>query len=114
MQDTSKIRNIAIIAHIEHGKTTLIDSVFGRLRFSDRTRASKSGSWITKRSSGERGITIRAKHCTVTWGDYHINIIDTPGSCRFSGEVERVLSRWIRSFCLSTQTKGRCPQPGTS
>ena len=88
---TEKIRNIAIIAHVDHGKTTLIDNIM-----------QQSGSFRENQSiderlmdSGdlekERGITILAKPTSVMWKDTRINIIDTPGHADFGGEVERVL-----------------------
>ena len=61
----------------------------------------------------ERGITIRSKHCTVDWGGYLINIIDTPGHADFSGEVERVLSMVDSVLLLSTPTRGRCRRRAT-
>jgi GTP-binding protein len=92
MVSAEKIRNLAIIAHIDHGKTTLIDSIFRAVHtFRDNARVEER-VMDNHDLERERGITIRAKHCTVEWGGYLINIIDTPGHADFSGEVERVLS----------------------
>ncbi|WP_298780304.1 translational GTPase TypA [uncultured Fretibacterium sp.] len=90
-----KIRNLAIVAHIDHGKTTLIDSIFRAAQtFSAHTQVAERvmDSGAIER---ERGITIRSKPCTVEWGGYLINIIDTPGHADFSGEVERILDSVI-------------------
>jgi GTP-binding protein len=104
------IRNLAIIAHIDHGKTTLIDSVFRA------TRTFRDNQHVAERLMDnndlerERGITIRAKHCTVNWNDYLINIIDTPGHADFSGEVERVLSMVDSVLLLVDANEGPMPQ----
>jgi GTP-binding protein len=110
MTNVEKIRNVAIIAHIDHGKTTLIDSVFRAARtFRDNQQVAERlmDSNVLER---ERGITIRAKHCTVTWNDYLINIIDTPGHADFSGEVERVLSMVDSVLLLVDANEGPMPQ----
>jgi len=104
------IRNLAIIAHIDHGKTTLIDSIFRAARvFRDNARVEERvmDSGDLER---ERGITIRSKHCTVEWGGYLINIIDTPGHADFSGEVERVLSMVDSVLLLVDANEGPMPQ----
>ena len=89
MVSSDKIRNLAIIAHIDHGKTTLIDSIF-RATSTFRANARVEERVMDNNElERERGITIRAKHCTVQWHKYMINIIDTPGHADFSGEVER-------------------------
>ncbi len=110
MVPVEMIRNLAIIAHIDHGKTTLIDSVFRATRtFRDNQQVAERlmDSHDLER---ERGITIRAKHCTVTWNDYLINIIDTPGHADFSGEVERVLSMVDSVLLLVDANEGPMPQ----
>ena len=93
VHDPSKIRNIAIIAHIDHGKTTLIDAIFKETSaFNEHAQVAErvmDGGALER----ERGITIKAKHCTVNWQGYRINVVDTPGHAVFSGEVERVLER---------------------
>ena len=110
MQDTSRIRNIAIIAHIDHGKTTLIDSVFRSAQVFRSNARVEERVMDNNEIERERGITIRAKHCTVTWGDYHINIIDTPGHADFSGEVERVLATVDSVLLLVDANEGPMPQ----
>ena len=105
-----KIRNLAIVAHIDHGKTTLIDSIFRAAQtFSARTqtveRVMDSGAL-----ERERGITIRSKPCTVEWGGYLINIIDTPGHADFSGEVERILSTVDSVILIVDANEGPMPQ----
>jgi GTP-binding protein len=92
MTDFKHIRNLAIIAHIDHGKTTLIDSIFRATRTFRDNQQMAERLMDNNDLERERGITIRAKHCTVSWNEYLINIIDTPGHADFSGEVERVLS----------------------
>jgi GTP-binding protein len=105
-----KIRNLAIIAHIDHGKTTLIDAIFRAAHvFRDNARVEERvmDNNVLER---ERGITIRAKHCTVQWNGYLINIIDTPGHADFSGEVERVLSMVDSVLLLVDANEGPMPQ----
>jgi len=110
MADIAHIRNLAIVAHIDHGKTTLIDSVF------KATQTFRKNQEVTERLMDnnvlerERGITIRSKHCTVSWNDYLINIIDTPGHADFSGEVERVLSMVDSVLLLVDASEGPMPQ----
>ena len=110
MTDIARIRNLAIVAHIDHGKTTLIDSVFRA------TRTFRDNQGVVERLMDnnvlerERGITIRSKHCTVSWQDYLINIIDTPGHADFSGEVERVLSMVDSVLLLVDANEGPMPQ----
>ena len=110
MTDIAKIRNIAIVAHIDHGKTTLIDSIF------KVTQTFRENQIVAERLMDnnvlerERGITIRSKHCTVSWNDYLINIIDTPGHADFSGEVERVLSMVDSVLLLVDAIEGPMPQ----
>jgi GTP-binding protein len=106
----NRIRNVAIIAHIDHGKTTLIDSIFRAAHvFRDNQRVEERvmDSYDLER---ERGITIRSKHCTVEWGGYLINIVDTPGHADFSGEVERVLSMVDSVLLLVDANEGPMPQ----
>jgi len=83
MTDASRIRNLAIIAHIDHGKTTLIDSIFHAARLFRDNEQVANRLMDNNDLERERGITIRAKHCTVSWNDYLFNIIDTPGQRRF-------------------------------
>ncbi|MCX6354922.1 MAG: translational GTPase TypA [Candidatus Aureabacteria bacterium] len=110
MSTVDKIRNLAIIAHIDHGKTTLIDAIFraaGTFRENARVEERVMDNHELER---ERGITIRAKHCTVRWNGYLINIIDTPGHADFSGEVERVLSMVDGVLLLVDANEGPMPQ----
>ncbi len=110
MQVVENIRNLAIIAHIDHGKTTLIDSIF------KATQVFRENAKVEERvmDSGElereRGITITSKHCTVNWKNYLINIVDTPGHADFSGEVERVLSMVDSVLLLVDANEGPMPQ----
>jgi GTP-binding protein len=107
---TDKIRNLAIIAHIDHGKTTLIDSIFRAAHvFRDNAHVDER-VMDSNDLERERGITIRSKHCTVEWDGYLINIIDTPGHADFSGEVERVLSMVDSVLLLVDANEGPMPQ----
>ncbi len=110
MQDSSKIRNIAIIAHIDHGKTTLIDGIFKAARLFRDNQVVEERVMDAGTLERERGITIKAKHCTVEWGGYKINIVDTPGHADFSGEVERVLSMVDSVLLLVDANEGPMPQ----
>ena len=107
---SQRIRNVAIIAHIDHGKTTLIDSIFREAHvFRDNQRIEER-VMDSNDLERERGITIRSKHCTVEWGGYLINIVDTPGHADFSGEVERVLSMVDCVLLLVDANEGPMPQ----
>jgi GTP-binding protein len=110
MHDPEKIRNIAIIAHIDHGKTTLLDSLLKQsqiFRENEKIPERVMDSYDQER---ERGITIFAKHTCVYHGDYKINIIDTPGHADFSGEVERVLGMVNSVLLLIDAQEGPMPQ----
>ena len=110
MASIDHIRNLAIIAHIDHGKTTLIDSIFRATHvFRDNEKVVER-LMDNNELERERGITIRAKHCTVEWNDYLINIIDTPGHADFSGEVERILSMVDSVLLLVDANEGPMPQ----
>jgi len=104
------LRNIAIIAHVDHGKTTLVDKLLQQ----SGTLASRGPSQERVMDSNalekERGITILAKNTAVNWGDYHINIVDTPGHADFGGEVERVLSMVDSVLLLVDAVDGPMPQ----
>ena len=110
MTDISHIRNLAIIAHIDHGKTTLIDSIFRATRTFRENQEVAERLMDNNVLERERGITIRSKHCSVTWNDYLINIVDTPGHADFSGEVERVLSMVDSVLLLVDAQEGPMPQ----
>jgi GTP-binding protein len=104
------IRNIAIIAHVDHGKTTLVDSMFrqsGILRDNEQIAERALDSHDLER---ERGITILAKNTAIPYGDYKINILDTPGHADFSGEVERVLTMVDGALLVVDAVEGPMPQ----
>ncbi|MFW5801469.1 MAG: translational GTPase TypA [Spirochaeta sp.] len=106
----SKIRNIAIIAHVDHGKTTLVDSLFqqsGTFRANQEVVERVMDSMDLEK---ERGITISAKNCAVQYQDIKINIIDTPGHADFGGEVERALSMVDGTILLVDSSEGPLPQ----
>jgi GTP-binding protein len=110
LQTRNDIRNIAIIAHVDHGKTTLVD---GMLKQSKVFRESQEvGERILDSNvlERERGITILAKNTAVTWGGYKINIVDTPGHADFGGEVERVLNMVDGALLLIDAVEGPMPQ----
>lgn len=104
------IRNIAIIAHVDHGKTTLVDSMFrqsGILRDNEQLAERAMDSHDLER---ERGITILSKNTAIPYGDYKINILDTPGHADFSGEVERVLTMVDGVLLIVDAVEGPMPQ----
>jgi len=112
MKDPKQIRNIAIIAHVDHGKTTLVD---GLLKQSNtfRDNQAEMGQELIMDSGDqehERGITITAKQTAVYYGDYKINIIDTPGHADFSGEVERTLNMADGVILVVDAQEGPMPQ----
>lgn len=91
MSDPSKFRNLAIIAHVDHGKTTLVDQLLqagGAYRANQAVQERAMDSMDLER---EKGITIKAKNTSILWNGYTINIVDTPGHADFGGEVERVM-----------------------
>ena len=107
---SSKLRNIAIIAHVDHGKTTLIDSIMkqtGMFRDNQQVDERLMDSGDLEK---ERGITILAKPTSITWKDVRINIIDTPGHADFGGEVERVLGMADGVIILTDAAEGPMPQ----
>ncbi|MGD9832161.1 MAG: GTP-binding protein, partial [Piscinibacter sp.] len=107
---TRQIRNVAIIAHVDHGKTTLVDQLLrqsGTFRDNEKVAERVMDSNDLER---ERGITILAKNCAVEWQGTHINIVDTPGHADFGGEVERVLSMVDSVLLLVDAVEGPMPQ----
>jgi GTP-binding protein len=107
---TRPIRNIAIIAHVDHGKTTLVDQLLrqsGTFRENEKVAERVMDSNDLER---ERGITILAKNCAIEWKGTHINIVDTPGHADFGGEVERVLSMVDSVLLLVDAVEGPMPQ----
>ena len=110
MTTNDKVRNIAIIAHVDHGKTTLVDHMLrqgGIFRKNADVADRVMDSMDLER---ERGITISAKNCAVRWGDRKINIIDTPGHADFGGEVERALQMVDGVILLVDASEGPLPQ----
>jgi GTP-binding protein len=111
-QDPTKIRNIAIIAHVDHGKTTLVDGLLKQSQTFRGNQAEMSQDLIMDSGDQERerGITITAKVTAVQQGDYRINIIDTPGHADFSGEVERTLNMADGCILIVDAQEGPMPQ----
>jgi GTP-binding protein len=110
MTEPKSLRNIAIIAHVDHGKTTLVDCLLkesGTFRENEATSERMMDSNDLER---ERGITILAKTTSVVWGDTRINIVDTPGHADFGGEVERILSMVDGAIVLVDAAEGPMPQ----
>ncbi|HEY0080950.1 MAG TPA: translational GTPase TypA [Pyrinomonadaceae bacterium] len=110
IQERKNIRNIAIIAHVDHGKTTLVDAMLrqaGTFRANEQVRDRVMDSMDLER---ERGITIMAKNAAVRYGDVKINIVDTPGHADFGGEVERVLKMVDGVMLLVDAAEGCLPQ----
>src|SRR5690349_16845360 len=111
-QDPSKIRNIAIIAHVDHGKTTLVDGLLKQSKTFRDNQAEMSQTLIMDSGDQERerGITITAKVTAVQHGEYRVNIIDTPGHADFSGEVERTLNMADGCILIVDAQEGPMPQ----
>lgn len=108
--DQTKLRNIAIIAHVDHGKTTLVDKLLAQSGTLDRKNLDTERIMDSNDQERERGITILAKNTALNWGDYRINIVDTPGHADFGGEVERVLSMVDCVLLLVDAVEGPMPQ----
>jgi GTP-binding protein len=105
-----KLRNIAIIAHVDHGKTTLVDCLLQQSGTLDRRSDGAERVMDSNDQERERGITILAKNTSIVWGGYRINIVDTPGHADFGGEVERVLSMVDSVLLLVDAVDGPMPQ----
>lgn len=105
-----KIRNIAIIAHVDHGKTTLVDKLLEQSGTLDERKAPGERIMDSNDQEKERGITITSKNTAIDWNGYHINIVDTPGHADFGGEVERVLSMVDSVLLLVDAVDGPMPQ----
>lgn len=112
MTEPNKIRNVAIIAHVDHGKTTLLDGLLKQSNTFRANQAEMEQSLIMDSGDQEheRGITITAKQTSVYYGDYKINIIDTPGHADFSGEVERTLNMADGVLLIVDAQEGPMPQ----
>lgn len=111
--DKSKIRNVAIIAHVDHGKTTLVDAFLKQSNVFRDNQSEMTEEAILDSGDLERekGITIKAKHASIFYGDYKINIIDTPGHADFGGEVERTLN--MADGCILIVDAQEGPKPQT-
>ena len=105
-----KLRNVAIVAHVDHGKTTLVDKLLEQSGTLDRRDQGSERIMDSNDQEKERGITILAKNTAVSWNGYHINIVDTPGHADFGGEVERVLSMVDCVLLLVDAVDGPMPQ----
>ncbi|MFC0120127.1 translational GTPase TypA [Pseudoalteromonas xiamenensis] len=105
-----KLRNIAIIAHVDHGKTTLVDKLLEQSGTLQKRGGNEERVMDSNDLEKERGITILAKNTAIKWNDYRINIVDTPGHADFGGEVERVLSMADSVLLLVDAQEGPMPQ----
>ncbi len=110
MTEIRKLRNIAIIAHVDHGKTTLVDQLLQQSGTLGERAAVPERVMDSNDLERERGITILAKNTAIRWRDYRINIVDTPGHADFGGEVERVLSMVDSVLLLVDAVDGPMPQ----
>jgi GTP-binding protein len=107
---TDKLRNVAIIAHVDHGKTTLVDKLLSQSDTFDERFQATVRMMDSNDLEKERGITISSKNTAIKWGEYRINIVDTPGHADFGGEVERVLSMVDSVLLLVDAVDGPMPQ----
>ena len=107
---SSHLRNIAIVAHVDHGKTTLVDKLLRQSGTLDKRAGDTERVMDSNALERERGITILSKNTAIDWRDWHINIVDTPGHADFGGEVERVLSMADAVLLLVDAVDGPMPQ----
>ena len=110
MSTINNIRNIAIIAHVDHGKTTLVDQLLKYSGTVDPRAKSQERAMDSNDLERERGITILSKNTAITWNEHRINIVDTPGHADFGGEVERILSMVDSALLLVDAVDGPMPQ----
>jgi GTP-binding protein len=110
LMSIENLRNIAIIAHVDHGKTTLVDKLLSQSGTLDRKDVGSERLMDSNDQEKERGITILAKNTAINWNGYRINIVDTPGHADFGGEVERVLSMVDSVLLLVDAVDGPMPQ----
>lgn len=110
MTEPTSLRNIAIIAHVDHGKTTLVDCLLKQSGTFRENEATSERMMDSNDLEKERGITILAKTTSVVWGETRINIVDTPGHADFGGEVERILSMVDGAIVLVDAAEGPMPQ----
>jgi len=104
------LRNVAIIAHVDHGKTTLVDKLLSQSQTFDERFQATDRMMDSNDLEKERGITISSKNTAINWGEYRINIVDTPGHADFGGEVERILSMVDSVLLLVDAVDGPMPQ----
>ena len=109
-REINKLRNIAIIAHVDHGKTTLVDQLLRQSGTFSEHEELQERVMDSNELERERGITILSKNTAICWNDYHINIVDTPGHADFGCEVERVLSMVDSVLLLVDSSEGPMPQ----
>ena len=105
-----KLRNIAIIAHVDHGKTTLVDKLLMQSGTLEARKEPTERMMDSNDLEKERGITILSKNTALRWNDYRINIVDTPGHADFGGEVERIMSMVDSVLLLVDAVDGPMPQ----
>ena len=110
LPDIARLRNIAIIPHVDHGKTTLVDQLLQQSGTLGERAAVPERAMDSNDLERERGITILAKNTAIRWQDFRINIVDTPGHADFGGEVERVLSMVDSVLLLVDAVEGPMPQ----
>ena len=107
---SQNLRNIAIVAHVDHGKTTLVDELLKQSGTLDSRRPDAERVMDSNAIERERGITILAKNTSLVWGEHRINVVDTPGHADFGGEVERILSMVDAVLLLVDAVDGPMPQ----